>query len=495
MINRLKELLFQNKSTRQTIAKNIFWLSIGQVGSRLIRAIIIIYAARVLGAAEYGIFSYVLGLAGFFTIFADLGVSPLMTREIASYPEKRIIYFSNAFWIKTFLLAITATLIIFIAPKFSNIEEAVVLLPFVALLVIFDNLRDFTFAYFRGIEKMEREALLTVIMNASIALTGFIILSFYQTAGALLFSYIASVAILSIVAFYFVKNIVKGIFKNFDKKIALQFFHNCWPFAFTGLFGIFMLNIDIVMLGWWRTPEEIGYYSASQRIVQILYTLPAILASAAFPAMARFIKQGELNRARNLNEKSIVILYLIAIPLTIGGIILSAPLIKFVFGESYLPAIASFQILIATLLVQFPNAVLGNLIMAHNQQKKLVGYVITGSLSNIIFNTLLIPSFGISGAAIATLISQLAYSSPVWLKIKQIGNFYTLRHLKKIIVSAIIMGFFSYILNKFGLNVIINIIISSGIYFGALYTLKEDAINEIKDLFVKMKPQNNRLTE
>ncbi|PIY59464.1 flippase, partial [Candidatus Wolfebacteria bacterium CG_4_10_14_0_8_um_filter_37_11] len=48
--------------------------------SRLIRAAIIIYAARVLGAAEYGIFSYVLSFAGFFTIFADLGVSPLMTR-------------------------------------------------------------------------------------------------------------------------------------------------------------------------------------------------------------------------------------------------------------------------------------------------------------------------------------------------------------------------------------------------------------------------------
>ena len=495
MINRLKELLFQNKSTKQTIAKNVFWLSIGQVGSRLIRATIIIYAARILGATEYGIFSYVLGLAGFFTIFADLGVSPLMTREIAGHPEKRTMYFANALWIKTFLLSITAVLIIFIAPKFSNIEEAVILLPFVALLVIFDNLRDFTFAYFRGIEKMEREAFLTVIMNATIALTGFIILSFYKTAGALLFSYITSVAILSIISFYFVKNILKEIFKKIDKKIAFQFFHDCWPFAFTGLFGIFMLNIDIIMLGWWRTPEEIGYYSASQRIVQIFYTLPAILASAAFPAMARFIKQNETDRARNLNEKSMVILHLIAIPLTIGGIILSVPLIEFVFGELYLPATASFQILIATLLVQFPSAVLGNLIMAHNQQKKLVSYVIAGSLSNIILNTLLIPSFGISGAAISTLISQLVYFMPVWLKIKQISDFHTLRHLKKIIASAIIMGLFSYILNNFGLNVIINIIISAGIYFGTLYALKEEAINEIKDLFAKMKPQENKLTE
>ncbi|MEK7553625.1 MAG: oligosaccharide flippase family protein, partial [Patescibacteria group bacterium] len=188
MISRLKDLLFTNRSAKQTIVKNVFWLSVGQIGSRLIRAAIIIYAARVLGAAEYGIFSYVLGLAGFFTIFADLGVSPLMTREIAGHPDKRATYFVNALWLKNILLAITAVLIIFVAPKFSNIEAAIALLPFVALLVLFDNFRDFTFAYFRGIEKMEREAFLTVIMNVAIAITGFIILNFYQTAGALLFS-------------------------------------------------------------------------------------------------------------------------------------------------------------------------------------------------------------------------------------------------------------------------------------------------------------------
>ena len=145
-----------------------------------------------------------------------------MTREIAGQPEKRKMYFANALWIKFFLLTITAVLIIFIAPKFSNIKEAVSLLPFVALLVIFDNLRDFTFAYFRGIEKMEKEALLVVVMNITIAISGFIILNFYQTAGALLFAYISSVAILSIVAFSFVKNYIFEIFKNFPRNFNPQ---------------------------------------------------------------------------------------------------------------------------------------------------------------------------------------------------------------------------------------------------------------------------------
>ena len=487
MLTRLKDLLFTNRSTKQTIVKNVFWLSVGQIGSRLIRAAIIIYAARVLGAAEYGIFSYVLGLAGFFTIFADLGVSPLMTREIAGHPEKRAAYFASAFWIKNILLTITAALIIFVAPKFSNIEAAVALLPFVALLVLFDNFRDFTFSYFRGVEKMEREAFLIVIMNTAIAASGFIILNFYQTAGALLFSYIFSVAILSIVSLYFVKDFIKGVFKNFDKEILKQFFHNCWPLAFSGLFGIFMLNIDIVMLGWWRSAEEIGYYSVSQRVVQVFYTLPAIFASAAFPTIARLIKQNETDKARVLNEKSMTILYFIAIPLAIGGIVLGKPIIKFLFGEAYLPATASFQILIAALFINFPGAILSNLLMAYNQQRRLINYVIAGSASNVILNALLIPSFGIIGSAIATIIAQFAYFAPIWLKMKKLGNFETLRHLKIIILAAIIMGIFSFILNKLELNVILNITISAGIYFLSLYLLKEKILKEVFDLFKKVK--------
>jgi len=124
--------------------------------------------------------------------------------------------------------------------------------------------------------------------------------------------------------------------------------------------------------------------------------------------------------------------------------------------------------------------------MAYNQQKRLVKYVAIGSLSNVVFNALLIPSFGIVGSAIATLISQFAYYAPIWIKIKKISNFYTFRYLKKIIIAAIIMGIFSFLLNKFGFNVIINIIISSGIYFGILYLLKEEIINEIKVLFGKI---------
>ena len=240
-----------------------------------------------------------------------------------------------------------------------------------------------------------------------------------------------------------------------------------------------MLNTDVIMLGWWRTAEEIGYYSADQRIVGILYTLPSIVASSIFPHLSKLIKQNEKEKIKALNEKSIASTFFIAIPLVIGGVILAQPLIKFVFGQEYIPAAGAFKILILTTLLTFSGTITSNLIMAHNQQKRIFYFVILGALGNVVLNALFIPLYGINGAAVATVTSQSIYYGLMWRHIKKIDNFFTLRYLKKPILSAIIMGGFSFVLNKMGLNVVINIIFSAGIYLGILYLLKEQTLLEI----------------
>ncbi len=487
MIERIKNLFFKNTTARQTITKNIFWLSLSQIGSRLIRAIIIIYAARVLGASEYGVFSYVLGFAGFFTLFSDIGVNPLLTRNIASHPEKRDEYFSASFWIKIFLLLFTALLVVFIAPHFTNIEEAKSLIPFVAFLVIFDGLRELATAYLRGIEKMEREALILIVMNVTIVIAGFIILSISPTSKSLILSYIASVGVSAGLAILILKDQFFKIFRLFNKNLIRETLYACWPIVFSTMLGVFMLNTDLIMLGWWRSAEEIGYYSAGQRIIQILYTLPGLLAAGIFPAISRIVKQKDEQKERILNEKTMAIIFFIAIPLVIGGIILSQPIFKLVFGEEYLPGVPAFQILIVTFLIISPSILMSNLILAHNQQRKVLKYIAAGSLGNIVFNILLIPAYGIIGSAIATVIALLLNSGPTWHHLKKINNFYTIRHLKKIAISAIIMGVFSFVLNKIGINVVINIIASGGVYLGLLYILKENILQEIKSIIAGIK--------
>ena len=83
----LKKILLNNSSPRQTIIKNIFWLFSGQTIGRLLRALLLIYAARLLGAESWGAFSYALSIAAFLSIFADLGINGIMTDDSVSAME------------------------------------------------------------------------------------------------------------------------------------------------------------------------------------------------------------------------------------------------------------------------------------------------------------------------------------------------------------------------------------------------------------------------
>lgn len=463
----------------------MIWLTVSQITSRLIRGVIIIYAARVLGAAEYGAFSYALGLAAFFTIFADIGIVQILTREVAKKPERRSHYFVTSLWIKSALLLGTAFVVIFIAPHFSKIEAAKALIPFVALITIFDGIRELSLAFLRAREKMEMEAFVTILTNLAITAAGFIILMYSHSAKALAFSYATSAGIGALIAIALLREEFKKIFTHLDRSLIRPIIISSIPFVFISGLGAFALNTDMVMLGWWRSAEEIGFYAAAQKIIQILYTLPSILASATFPTLSRFIGQEKTAEARVLMEKIISLAFMIATPIAIGGVILSKPIILLIYGAEYAPAIIVFRILITTTVMVFPAALSYNLILAHDKQTKALWFVALGSMGNIVFNTLLIPTYGIVGSAVSTIVAQLLNNIFLWQTVKRISPFETIKYLKKIIFASLIMGAFSLFLNGLHMHVIANVIVSALLYFGVLYALKEELLEEAMSMFSK----------
>lgn len=487
MLNRARALLFHNDNTRQTVVKNIFWLTIGQLVSRVIRAIIIIYAARVLGAGEYGIFSYALGLSGFFTIFADIGINNVLTREIAQKPESVKKYFSTALVIKLVLLFITSILIMFVAPHFSKLETVKTLIPLVVLLTIFDNVREFASAFFRGKERMELEAITTTIMNIAITGLGFLALSIVLNAQSLMTSYVGSVCMGMLIALFLLRKQFVGITKSFDSSLIRPIIKAAAQIGVTGLLGVFMLNVDTIMLGWWKSAEAIGYYAAGQRIVQLLYILPAILASALFPALSRIVTR-ESEKVGRMMERALTLGYLVVIPVTFGGVMLASPIIHLLYGEAYTPAILAFQILMATVFVSFPGTLFSNLIFAKNQQKKMVTITIITSAGNVIFNTLLIPTLGIAGAALATLIMQTIYNILAYRVAKTLSMFRVFHGTKMLFIAGVIMVILGIILNALGIHIIVTIVACALCYFILLFFLKNKVMMEdVLPLLKKLK--------
>lgn len=473
-------MIFNNITVRQAVAKNAFWLVTGRFGSQFIKAFITIYAARILGASEYGIFSYILGFVGFFTIFADVGISSILMREISQKPDEEDRYFSTLFRIKIGLLLFTTFLLIFIAPYFAKIKGATLIIPFIALLVIFDGLRDFITAYFKAKEKMELEAIVMIGMSAATVIFGFAALYISPTHQALIAAYILSSLCGFLISFSFLKKSFKKIIGNFSKDILPSVAKSAWPIAAGGMVASFMFNVDVIMLGWWRMPSEVGLYSAAQKIVGLIYIAPGLIAGAVFPLYSRLVRDNETEKLKLLTSKTMTFLFLIAVPIVVGSVIISEDIMSFVFGGEYASANIAFAVLMSSIFAVYPLTVLNVFVFAHDEHKKLLSYSVIASLSNVALNALLIPRYGIIGAAAATALSNFLYTLFVWKFAKKLNYFTVLPRIFKIVIAAAIMGIFTFFAAKSGINAIVNIIFSGTVYFASLYLLKEETIEEIK---------------
>ena len=287
MFEKIKAFLFKNSTTKQTVAKNTFWLSVSNFGGRLIKAIIIIYAARVLGTDGYGVFSYAITLAGFLTLFMDPGINGILIRDASKVDdEERRTIFGTMFVMKIVLLLLGVAVILFIAPLFTTLPGAKVLIPIVALVLALDTLREFFFSLIRAMENMQWEAAIFLLTNVGIVVFGFIFLAYAANAKSFSWGYVAGDAIGTVAAMIALRGYFKKIFTRFDAKRVMPILKAAWPFAISGALGMLFTSSDILIISWMRSASDVGIYSAAIRIIQTFYLIPSIIQFENNPPIA-----------------------------------------------------------------------------------------------------------------------------------------------------------------------------------------------------------------
>ena len=479
LVSRAKTFLFHNTTTRQTVAKNTVWLGIAIVVSRLIRAVLIIYVARLLGTEGYGVFSYAVSLAAFFAIFSDIGIVGILTREVAKDPASLQKHFVTGFVVKMALVLVSIILIVGVAPFFTKIPAATPLLWLAALLIAFDGLRDLALAIPRAQEKMQVEAGFTILANVAITGIGLAAIFVEPTPGALFFGYVAGSGIGMAAALWHLRQYFKGFFAHFDRTLIPRLFKEAWPFALTGLLGVIMTNTDSVMLGWYMDASAVGLYGAALRVIQVFYFMPVVLGSSTFPVFSSF-SESDPARFRAAFETVVTAAFVISMPLALGGILLSRGIIELVFGNAYLGAVLPFQILVLTAITNFPSSFLINGIFAYRRQHLFAFALGIGAIGNVILNVLLIPRFGIAGSAFATLLAQFLSYGAMWYWMQKINPFRVFRKLLRPAAATLGMAVLVFGLRSLGLNVIIICLSGAALYFALLLLMKEPLLENVR---------------
>ncbi|ODS32215.1 MAG: polysaccharide biosynthesis protein [Candidatus Scalindua rubra] len=217
--------------------------------------------------------------------------------------------------------------------------------------------------------------------------------------------------------------------------------------------------------------SEIGWYSAAMRLIELICVIPALIVSALFPIFSSLYKNS-IDSLKRAYEASFKYLLIIALPITIGTLLLSERLIYIIYGKEFAKAIPALEILVFALIFIFVNYILMNILVAVDKQK--LNAIVAGTcvFVNIVLNLCLIPHYGYLGAGFATVITEIVlFAMSLYFVAKYVCKFNAIALFIRPLISVIIMGaFIVVILTK--LNLAFVIFLSALIYFSCLLLFK-----------------------
>lgn len=482
MFSRIKNFLLTNHGTKQTVIKNTFWVATGTTLAKVMRATIIILAARKLGTDGYGIFSYALSIAGIFMVLSDIGLTSILTRELSKEGGEKQKYLSTVLTIKLAFLGLATFLIGVVGPLISRFEEAKPLLIIVAFSIAFENLRGFFYATKRSENKMESEAGANIMTEALSTLLVIFVFFYHPTAMRLAGAYLIGNTIGLIGSLIYLRGHFTGVFKHFDRKLVRIIVLAAAPFAIMNISSIFLTNIDSLMIGFYGTTHDLGLYAAAQRPISLLYILPNFIGVSLFPIVSRMVGKGSTEGTKHFIAKAYIVTMAIALPITLGGIILAGPLINVTFSHDYISAVSVFQVLLLTIPLVFAGTVFSDFLLAEDKQKIFVFSSIAGSIANVGLNFLLIPTYGIIGSAVATVIAQLFINGIFYFEMRKAHGLHLFGGLGKIIIATIVVAGITYLLKSWSVPILVIILVCAAVYPCFLVLLKDRLALEVRSV-------------
>jgi O-antigen/teichoic acid export membrane protein len=233
--------------------------------------------------------------------------------------------------------------------------------------------------------------------------------------------------------------ILKSIF-SFDFKSIRAILKAGWPFAVLVGFSAIYNRIDVVIITALKGFTQTGYYTAAYKLFDLLGFFPSVVSYTLFPFFAGLMAKKALGEVKVNLEKYLRLMVAAALPVAVGGMLLSVKLIAIVAGPGYESAAPVLSILVWAPAILFVYIPVNSLVISQLTKKAVM---ITGAnvVINIAGNLLLIPHYGIRAAAAMTVVSETLQAVFYFYFVRQnITQFKFLNILPKPLLSAAIMG-------------------------------------------------------
>ena len=425
-------------------AANFSWMMVQQVYNMLISLIVGSLSARYLGPANYGLLNYSASVLSFFAIISRLGLESVVVNEMLHTPRKRGSYLGTALVMR---LAASVIALFSIVAVIRVMEPDNQALHVIALLQSFSVvLQGYeVFGYWFQMElKMKYVSVATM---AALTVAGVWRVALLATeASVYFFALTGSVQALvcgGLVAFLFFKKKDKALRLSFCVEDGKELLKKSRHLLVASLAVTLYMEIDKVMIGKFLNAEAVGIYAAATTVSLLWECVPNALIRSARPLI---IQQRTVDRNMYIRrlQQLLLTVTLLSVAVSLGITLLGRFVILILYGDRYLEAVLPLSILIWSTGFAMVGTARSIWIVAEGYNRYVKYYVFIGAAANLVMNLAAIRLWGITGAAVTTLISQFLVALVAPLLFKQTRSFVVLYfqsfkllpELAKTVVSA-----------------------------------------------------------
>ena len=389
--------------------KNSGWIIGQQIFQMLLQLIIGVITARYLGPSNYGALNYTASFIVFFTSIATLGMDGVIIKKLIEHPGKEGIYLGSSMGLRL-ISSILSILSILIVVCYLNPSEPIKLtLAFLQSFQLSFKSIQILDSWFQ--RHLQSKYVSIGKMIACIIVSSYKVFLLITSKSILWFAFTNSLTdlIIAFIEYYFYKK-EKGQKLCFKLNIGKEILRESYHFIISGLMVAIYGQMDRIMLGQMLNDKAVGYYTTATAIGGMWIFIPVAIINSFQPSIME-TKNNDLEKNYILRLQQLYSLIIwMSIFVSFIVVLLAKPAILILYGSDYLGAVGALKIVIWYETFSMIGTARGIWILCENKNRYVKYYLCIGAVANLLLNSLLIPKFGINGAAYATLITQIITS-------------------------------------------------------------------------------------
>ena len=479
---------------QKSLKKNSFYSFFNAFTTLIFPLITFPYASRILHPEGIGQVNFAVHTEGFFALIAGLGISSYATREAARIRDNKIELskFCKEIITINFLSMLLAYILLGLSllfiPKFEHYKTLIlvrstsIFFSTIGLEWLYTAEEDFKYITLRSL----------IFKFIGLAFLFIFVQSENDTVQYTIFGILTSVA----------SNICNLIhsrkYIDYRQKATLEFKkHLKYIFIFFGMRFVTSIytTFDSLMIGFLSNDVQNGYYAAATKLNKLTLGLLTAATAVLLPRLTYYIHHDKKDEFDRLVGKSLSITVLLAIPMSLGLILLAKPFVILFSGQDYIPAVPAMNIISPILLAIGISSITGTQVLpAIKKEKVTLTSYICGATLNVSLNFIFIPKLGATGAAIGTLFAETTVALIQLIYLRNYLSKDLFINLIHSIISSIpiivIILLIKHFINNNVLIIILSILLSVIIYGLFLFLLKNKYFCEYS-LQIKNKIFNN----